>query len=271
MATTTAARSTTTAMELPVAYVAPGQALAEVVVNLDSWDQLGDTIRAFAAGKAQPRLAYAYQLPESNQLLAKLVLNVTAAGADEAALSGMLSEVRGLQVISVQAPAEAGLVMSERQWPELAGTPAVIFGRPIIGSLPHGILRTQGEAGERLLSELGHDAGRLAASALPPLIKQLGMTISDDLLTRRMRDLQVMGWAVFERASIENSARGEVSLADTFEAVPWNGEASSPVCHFIRGFIAGVFSFVWGGAVTCREVECQATGAATCRFAFQLS
>lgn len=258
-------------MELPVAYVAPGQALAEVLVDLDGWDQLGDTIRALTAGRAQTQLAYAYQLPESNQLLAKLVVNVTAARVDEEAISGMLSAVRGLQAISVQAPAEAGLVMSERQRPEMAGTPAVIFGRTIIGSLTHGILRALGEAGEGLLSQLGQDAGVLAASALPPLIQQLGMTISDDLLTRRMRDLQVMGWAAFESASIEDSARGEVSLADTFEAVSWNGEASSPVCHFIRGFIAGVFSFVWGGNVTCRELECQAAGAAACRFAFHLT
>lgn len=271
MASTTATASATTAMELPVVYVAPGQSLAEVFADLDGWGQLGDTMRALAAGGAQPRLAYAYQLPESDRLLGKLVVDVTAAGAGEAALSGVLSGVRGLRVISVQAPAEAGLLMSERQRPELAGTPAVIFGRPVIGALARGIIEAQGEAGERLLSRLGGDTGRLAASALPPLIEQLGMTISDDLLTRRIRDLQVMGWATFQHASIEDSSRGEVTLADTFEAAPWDRNASSPACHFLRGFIAGVFSFVWGHPVTCRELECQATGAPACRFAFQLS
>ena len=185
-------RSTATAMELPVVYVEPGQLLAEVFVYMEGWRALGDMMQAVVGIKAQPRLAYAYRMPESNRLLAKIVLNMTATRADEAALLGTLSAVPGLEVISVQAPTEAGLVMSERQRPELAGTPAVIFGRPVIGSLAHGIIETQGETGERLLSELGHDAGQLAASALPPLIEQLGMTISGDLLTRRMRDLQVM-------------------------------------------------------------------------------
>lgn len=271
MTTATATKSTTTAMELPVAYVAPGQPLAEALVNLDGWEELGDTIQALAASKAQPRVSYAYQLPESNLLLAKLVLDMSAAGADEAALAGMLSAIPGLRVVSIQTPTETGLVMSERQRPELVGTPAVIFGRPVIGSLTHGTIENQGEAGERLLAQLGQDAGRLAASALPPLIEQLGMTASGDLLARRMRDLQVMGWAMFERASVEDTSQGEVILTDTFEAVPWKGEASSPMCHFLRGFITGVFSFVWAHPVACHELECQATGAASCRFAFQRS
>lgn len=267
----TATRSTTTAMELPVVYVEPDQSLAEVFVYMDGWQHLGGMMQAVAGANAQPRLAYAYQMPESNRLLAKLVLNLTATAAGEAALSGMLNAVPGLQVISVQAPTEAGLVMSERQRPALAGTPAVIFGRPVIGSVAHGIIETLGETGERVLFELGDEAGRVAASALPPLIERLGITVSGDLLTRRMRDLQVMGWAMFERASIDDASHGEVTLVDTFEAMPWNGQASAPVCHFLRGFIAGVFSFVWGRPVTCRELECQATAAAACRFVFDPS
>jgi predicted hydrocarbon binding protein len=266
--TVTVATSTTTAMELPVAYVAPGQPLAEVFVHLEGWQQLSAMMEA-ASGEAQPRLVYAYQLPGSDRLLAKLVLGTTAS-ADEAALTGMLNSVTGLEVISVQPPAEAGLMMSERQRPELAGTPAVIFGRPVIGSLTRGILE-KGADGDRLLFELGHDAGRLAASALPPLIEQLGMTVSSDLLARRMRDLQVMGWAVFGQGSIDGESHGEVTLTDTFEAASWGGDASSPTCHFLRGFIAGVFAFVWGRSVTCRELECQAVGAAACRFAFDPS
>ncbi len=147
----------------------------------------------------------------------------------------------------------------------------MIFGRPIIASFARAILEDRGQAGERLLSQAGRDAGGLAASALPPLIEQLGMTVSDDLLARRMRDLQVMGWATCERASVDDASRGEATLLGTFEAAAWNGAASSPACHFLCGFIAGVFSFVSERPVSCRELECQATGAAACRFAFQPS
>lgn len=267
----TATKDTTTAMDLPVAYVEPGQPLAEVFADLDGWAQVGDALRTLTAGDAQPRLAYVYQPAGEKRLLAKLVLNVAAASAGEDALAGTLSAADGLRVISVQHPAEAGLVMSERQRPQLAGTPAVIFGQPVIGGLARGIIEAQGEAGERLLAQLGHDAGRLAASALPPLLEQLGLAISNDLLARRVCDLQVIGWAEFERASIDDAYHGEVSLTGTFEAAPWGGKARSTVCHFLTGFIAGVFSVAWGRAVICHEDECQATGAATCRFSFQPS
>lgn len=270
MATTTAERRTTTAMDLPVVYLAPDQPLAEVFVHLDGWEQLNEAMRALAGDRAQPRLAYAYELPGENRLLCKLVLDVTA-GADEATLARALGAVRGLQVISIQPPAEAGLTFSELQRPGLIGTPAAIFGRPVIGSLTRGVIEDRGEAGERLLAERGREAGRLAASSLPPLLERLGITITDDLLARRVSDLQVMGWATVERASVEDSARGEVTLVDTFEAGPWEGRADSPTCHFIRGFITGVFSFAWDAAVTCREHECQGTGAPACRFAFQLT
>lgn len=266
--TVTATTTATTAMQLPVAYAAQGQPLAEVFVHLDSWRQLGAMMEA-AGSKAQPRLIYAYQLPGSERLLAKLVLGTTAS-ADEATLASMLSSVTGLEVISTQSPTEAGLMMSEGQRPELVGTPAVLFGRPVIGNFTRGILET-GADGERLLFDLGHGAGQLAASALPPLIEQLGITISSDLLVRRMRDLQVMGWAVFGQASIDGDSHGEVTLTDTFESTAWSGDANSPTCHFLRGFIAGVFAFVWGRPVACRELECQAVGAAACRFAFDPS
>ena len=141
---------------------------------------------------------------------------------------------------------------------------AVIFGRPIIGSLVRWIIEAQDEEGVRLLSQFGREAGRLAASAPPPLLEQLGMTISDALLARRMRDLQVMGWANFERASLDGASRGKLAPVDTFEAAAWNGEATSP-CHF-----AGSSRFEWERSIECRELECQATGAERCRFRFRL-
>jgi hypothetical protein len=52
-----------------------------------------------------------------------------------------------------------------------------------------------------------------------------------------------MGRVIFERAWIEDASRGEVALIATFEAAAWNGEAASPSCHLLSGFIAGVFSF----------------------------
>jgi hypothetical protein len=223
----------TTPMDLPVAYVQPGQRLAQVFVELDGWDGVGATLQALSGGGAAPRVIYAYQPPGAETLVTQLVLDVTASGGDQASLASLLAGSEHARVVSTQPPTEAGLVMAEQQQPQLVGTPAVIFGRPIIGSLTRGLIERDGEAGTGLLAELGRDAGRLAASGLPPLLEQLGIELSNDLLKRRMRDLQVMGWATVERASIDEQSRGEVTLRDTFEAAAWEGHADGPTCHFL--------------------------------------
>ncbi len=253
---------------LPVMYVEPGKLIAYAYVYLDGWAQLGDALRAIEPRGVYPRLSYVYQAPESGRLLGLLALDVTALGSDEAATYQALGAIPGLRVVAVQRP-EGGVAAAELQTPTLVGTPAVLFGRPIISSLTQGIVKAQGGAGERLLHELGRDAGTLAASALPPLLRTLGLTLSADLLMRRLRDLQVMGWAVLRDARLSDEHHGEVTLADTFESAAWEGKASSPKCHFLSGFIGGVFSFAWQHPFECREVECQATGAPACRFAFQ--
>jgi predicted hydrocarbon binding protein len=258
----------TTPMDLPVAYVQPGQSLAQAFVELDRWEGLGATLQALAGAGAQPRVVYAYQPPGAENLVTQLVLDVAGSAGDEASLTSVLERAGAARVVSAQPPTEAGLVMAERQHPQLVGAPAVMFGRPIIGSLTRGLVERDGEAGANLLSELGRNAGQLAASALPPLLEQLGIELSNDLLARRMSDLQVMGWATVERASIDEQSRGEVTLRDTFESAAWKGKADSPTCHFLGGFIAGVFSFAWERPVDCREVECQGAGAGACRFAF---
>jgi predicted hydrocarbon binding protein len=258
----------TTGMDLPVAYVQPGQSLAQVFAELGGWQGVPATLQAIDSAGAHPRVLYAYQPPAAQTLVTQLVLDVAAADGDEASLGNLLAGVQGARVLSTQPPTEAGLVMAEQQHPQLVGAPAVIFGRPIIGSLTRGVIEANGDAGARVLSAAGRNAGRLAASALPPLLEQLGIELSDDLLRRRISDLQVVGWATVERASIDGDSRGEVTLRDTFEAAVWEGGAPAPSCHFLSGFIAGVFSFAWDRTIDCRELECQGAGAAACRFEF---
>ena len=44
------------------------------------------------------------------------------------------------------------------------------------------------------------------------------------------------------------------------------GPASRPVCHLIRGVVAGLAEGSFGAPAQAREVECLAMGAETCRF-----
>ncbi|MGH2448223.1 MAG: V4R domain-containing protein [Chloroflexota bacterium] len=265
MATLT--KTPTTPMSLPMAYVDPGRPLATVYAHLNDWAHLNAALETLEGRGAHPRLVYAYEMPQSRQLLAMLVLQ-SEAGASE--LSHTLSSISGLTVVSVQPP-DRGLAMAEQQAPNLVGTAAVIFGRPIIGSLTDGIIKALGEEGEKLLHQRGREAGTMAASALPPLLQQLGVSVNVDLLTKRLVDLQVMGWATVDGATVNEDLHGTITLVDTFESEGWKGKATSPKCLFISGFIAGVFSFAFQRQFDCTETQCQATGAAKCQFTLQPS
>jgi len=256
-----------TSMQLPVMYVEPGRLLSYVLVHLDGWPELGDVLQVLHSRGLQPRMSYVYQAPRSGRLVGALVLDVQAIGDDQDAVASALANVPGLHADSVQRP-ESGLAVAEQEKPDLVGTPAVIFGRSIVGSVVRGIVAGQGAGGESLLHRVGHDAGELAASAVPPLLQRLGVPMSLELLTRRVTDLQAMGWATIRGVRVDGQLHGEATLADTFESAAWDGKAPSPRCHFLSGFVEGVFSFAWQRPVDCREVECQATGAPACRFVF---
>lgn len=156
--------------------------------------------------------------------------------------------------------------MAEQQTPDLAGTLAVIFGRPVISRLTRRIGTAQAPRGEWVLYQHGRDAGTLAASALPPLMADLGLEITVGLLTRRVTDLQVMRWAAVWRATVSYVQGGGI-LAGTFEFEAWDGKPLLPGVIFCRDSSPGCSPNAWQRAVDCRETECQAAaGAPSCEF-----
>jgi predicted hydrocarbon binding protein len=57
-------------------------------------------------------------------------------------------------------------------------------------------------------------------------------------------------------------------LADDFEAGAWNGQATTAVCHWMRGFLSSALSSLAGHALLVSEPECQAKGNPYCRMVF---
>lgn len=43
-------------------------------------------------------------------------------------------------------------------------------------------------------------------------------------------------------------------------------KAKEPVCHFISGYIAGVFSVIFGKKIECTETKCKAKGDTFCEY-----
>jgi len=58
---------------------------------------------------------------------------------------------------------------------------------------------------------------------------------------------------------------GRIVVRDSFEAKGY-GRSDRPVCHFLRGFLSGVVSYVTGVKVVLTEAKCLALGEEYCEF-----
>lgn len=78
-----------------------------------------------------------------------------------------------------------------------------------------------------------------------------------------------IGWGIFHLAKLDIE-RGQmiIEVADSPFAAAY-GPAEQPVCHLLRGVMAGLGAGVLGGEVVSLETACVATGDPRCRFEVQ--
>jgi predicted hydrocarbon binding protein len=253
-------------LELPLMYVAPQRSLTYFYAELDDVSALDRLQRALPGGPGALQASYCYRLPDSPNVLAVLTIDLTEAAGDSTKALRQLTAVPGVHDVR-SAGSGLGLAASEHHRLQVAGTPMVVMAREVLG----GVFKSFADKVEKeSIYQTGIEMGRLAASAVPPLLEHLGRPLTLDLLRERLLDFQVFGWAEqVRRVAVQESLHGEIELEKTFEAAPWQGKASEATCHFLRGFTVGVFSFAYNRDFASAEDQCQAKGDAICRISFQ--
>ena len=76
-----------------------------------------------------------------------------------------------------------------------------------------------------------------------------------------------LGWGAFELLELETERRNRFKVAvsnSPFAGV--YGPSTVPVCHLLRGAIAGIFSTLLQCKFSCEEVICLAQGKERCLF-----
>lgn len=141
-------------------------------------------------------------------------------------------------------------------------------GRLSLGEQPYLLIRPQTLAPLllsddpvvlRLLDAGGREGGRLAAES----------TLGRGLRGREaLETLLEMGGAIgWGRMALlewsEQVIRVEVRHSPFAEAAR---SAQKPVCHLLRGVLAGMIAAIAGRPAECRETACEAGGDAACRF-----
>ena len=256
---------------LPLMYVDPHRKLATVTAYLDDLSVL-DRLRGVTQGSGTSlKLLYLYQQPSVGRFLAAWAVNTTDAGSPASAppnpadVLQRLSAIPGLDIVDAKPPA-SGLAALEHHQVQVVGVPMIVMAKEVIG----GAFKSFTEAaGHETVLNTGEQMGRLATSAVPPLLEQLGLPLTKELLQQRVMDFQVFGWSTVRQVSLNDALQGQIELAGTFESLPWNGQASTATCNFIRGFTAGVFTTAFNRRFTSAEPECQGKGDPVCRIKVQ--
>ncbi len=257
--------------DLPLMYVVPHRTLVTVTAYLDDLSVL-DRLRDDTRGSGTSlKLLYLYQQSPGGRFLAAWTVDTTDAGSaatsvtNPAEILQRLSAIPGLDIVNA-APPTSGLAAFEHVQVQVVGVPMVVMAKEVIG----GAFRSFAQvAGHEEVLRTGERMGRLAASAVPPLLERLGLPLTKDLLQQRIMDFQVFGWATVRNVSLNDALQGEIELSSTFESTPWDGQASASTCVFIRGFTAGVFATAFDRRFESAEPECQGKGDPVCRITLQ--
>lgn len=251
-------------LQLPLMYVAPHRSLSTVYLHADALERFDAIRRALEPLGVTVSLSYTYRDPTSQQFAGVLVLDHTDASEPPDMIQAALTGVEGVTALGAQGPS-SGLAAFERNQLNVAGTPVVAMARPFLGDTHKRLIESLGEQAAAVLFQSGESAGKLAASGVPALTATLGVQLASPLIRQRFYDLQVFGWATVVELRVDDQFAGEALLADDFEATAWNGQATTSVCHWIRGFLTGALSSLTGHALQVSEPECQGKGDRYCR------
>lgn len=108
----------------------------------------------------------------------------------------------------------------------------------------------------------GFTGGRLSAQRFRDEFGLVGVQVVEFMMEMGTK----IGWGRFQLEKYDGEGMLiEVRVVGSPYAEA-HGPSERPVCHLIRGVVAGVTQGIFGVPVTCREVACFATGAEACLF-----
>jgi predicted hydrocarbon binding protein len=141
----------------------------------------------------------------------------------------------------------------------IAGTDWILMSASTFRDLVKGTERMLGSGGVVIWLEVGQHAGKEFAKAL----------LMDEKEPEELQRLAEVfftqcGWGKIQTKM--NLAKKEAFVTIRNSATSRQIQSKEPVCHFIRGFIAGICDVIFNDSTECIETKCMAKGDALCEF-----
>jgi len=126
-----------------------------------------------------------------------------------------------------------------------------------------GILKPSGAA------VLHYNTGKKVGERVALTLKRIFGVEGTDLVSAVAQAVQATGWGIIEPRNIDlKRHQGTIIIKQCFEALAWRKKPYQ-ICHWSRGYIAGVASVIAGRPIEATEVKCLATGDEYCEFRYQ--
>ncbi|MGQ9507962.1 MAG: V4R domain-containing protein [Thermodesulfobacteriota bacterium] len=119
-----------------------------------------------------------------------------------------------------------------------------------------------GEKANIILFKSGFQGGMLSSKKFQSLYHFSNMETIHFMLEMGSQ----IGWGHFELERFDPVKRILSLKVYSSPFAETYGRSTEPVCHFIRGVMAGLTSFVFQKEVNASEVECHAKGDPSCKF-----
>jgi predicted hydrocarbon binding protein len=144
------------------------------------------------------------------------------------------------------------------------GNRVVLFGSGTFVELQKESESILGDEASAVFYESGIRAGREAAESV---------SIERDEKDSELYDVWNSLWGsngvglfkLVEYDYDESSKRGRLVVDDSFIATTY-GRSDKAVCHFLSGFLAGIFEVLWKTPLICTEMKCWSKGDKYCEF-----
>ncbi len=158
----------------------------------------------------------------------------------------------GSRVLAVQ---EEGTLLFDGR------VPVAIFGISTFASILQATYQIHGEAASTSLYMFGFEMGKSFAKQFV----EENYSVEEALSV--LSDIDAMaGWGRYRVVELDHeNKRAVIVMRNSFIADALK-PSEKPVCDLLRGYFAGILSFLWKIDVRCEEIKCLARGDGECRF-----
>jgi len=165
-----------------------------------------------------------------------------------------------------------GFIVDSMHYPVLVGEDRALVVRAemltaLIGRV-HSLFGKGSASAAVVLHQIGEASG---ASSFNYMSNKRGEDFIKKHLDQTLRLYSAQGWGIFSVNSADSDQkRWTIQVRECFECLNLKNSSKTPVCHFVRGIISGLFSQLFSQKMDCVETKCPAKGDDSCLFEVKL-